>query len=543
MMRGISGKALVGVAALLWAQPALGQALSVVNSPHNLSASGTGSVRSTTEDQVCIFCHAPHNASPIRPLWNRATPVDAYTIYSSPALDAEPGQPTGSSKMCLSCHDGTIAIGAVFSRQTPIPMAGGVNTMPQGPGLIGTDLRDDHPISFRFDSSLAAADPKLRQPATLPHEIRLDANGELQCTTCHDAHNNVHGDFLVMSNNGSALCVSCHQMGATSVHEHRECASCHVSHGSPSGPYLLTHSTVGETCLSCHDGTDPHASNIRAQVSMPSNHETFSRVENTSDRRRNPQQSSCTDCHEPHTITHTEVQAPLVSGSLGAIDGVSSSGAPLQRAQNEYEVCFKCHAENSAVRPVVPRFANSTNTRLEFDPSAVSFHPVVAPGRNPDIPSLMPGLNTQNLIRCSDCHSQNTGAAGDMNARGVHGSPHRPLLNQRYATADYTNENPQAYALCYSCHNRNSILNDESFPMHRLHVVENRTSCAACHDAHGVSSLQGSRMNNTHLINFDTSAVLPNPDNGVLEFRDNGILAGTCTLRCHGVTHNQTAYP
>ena len=111
MMRGISGKALVGVAALLWAQPALGQALSVVNSPHNLSASGTGSVRSTTEDQVCIFCHAPHNASPIRPLWNRATPVDAYTIYSSPALDAEPGQPTGSSKMCLSCHDGTIAIG------------------------------------------------------------------------------------------------------------------------------------------------------------------------------------------------------------------------------------------------------------------------------------------------------------------------------------------------------------------------------------------------------------------------------------------------
>ncbi len=277
-MRGTTGLFVIFAGLVAPVPLASGQALSVVNSPHNLSASGTGSVRSTTENQVCIFCHAPHNASPIRPLWNRATPVDAYTIYTSPALDAEPGQPTGASKMCLSCHDGTIAIGAVVSRQTPIPMAGGVVTMPQGPGLIGTDLRDDHPISFRFDSSLAAADPKLRQPATLPHEIRLDANGELQCTTCHDAHNNVHGDFLVMSNNGSALCVSCHQMGTTSVNEHRECASCHVSHGSPSGPYLLARSTVGETCLACHDGSFPHVGDIASQVRMPSNHETFARI-------------------------------------------------------------------------------------------------------------------------------------------------------------------------------------------------------------------------------------------------------------------------
>ncbi len=542
-MRGTTGLFVIFAGLVAPVPLASGQALSVVNSPHNLSASGTGSVRSTTENQVCIFCHAPHNASPIRPLWNRATPVDAYTIYTSPALDAEPGQPTGASKMCLSCHDGTIAIGAVVSRQTPIPMAGGVVTMPQGPGLIGTDLRDDHPISFRFDSSLAAADPKLRQPATLPHEIRLDANGELQCTTCHDAHNNVHGDFLVMSNNGSALCVSCHQMGTTSVNEHRECASCHVSHGSPSGPYLLARSTVGETCLACHDGSFPHVGDIASQVRMPSNHETFARISPIDPDGIDPQQVSCTDCHEPHTISHTGTQAPLLSGSFGEIDGVSASGSPLLRAQNEYEVCFKCHAENNAVRPTVARVANSTNTRLEFDQSAVSFHPVVAPGRNPDIPSLMPGMNTQAQIRCSDCHAQASQNTGGMIAEGVHGSPFRPLLKERYATADFTNENPQAYALCYSCHERNSILNDESFPLHRLHIVDNRSSCAACHDAHGISSLQGSRMNNTHLINFDASAVLPNPDNGRLEFRDNGVLAGTCTLRCHGVTHDNSSYP
>jgi predicted CXXCH cytochrome family protein len=541
-MRGTMGKTIMCVGLLL-AAPAGGQALSVVNSPHNLSASGTGAVRSATEDQVCIFCHAPHNASPIRPLWNRAMPVDAYTIYTSPALDAEPGQPTGASKMCLSCHDGTIAIGAVVSRQTPIPMAGGVTTMPQGPGLIGTDLRDDHPISFRFDSSLAAADPKLRQPASLPHEIRLDANGELQCTSCHDAHNNVHGGFLVMSNAGSALCVSCHQMGSTTVQEHRECSSCHVSHGSPSGPYLLTRETVGETCLACHDGSHPRALDVASQVAMPSSHETFGRVGRQGPNGIDPQEVSCADCHEPHTMTHGSTQAPLITGGMGAIDGVSAAGSPLLLAQNEYEVCFKCHAEENVVRPVVPRLANSTNARLEFDVSAVSYHPVEAPGRNPDVPSLKPGWSTQDMIRCSDCHAQSDLGAGGMAASGVHGSPFRPLLKHRYSTADYTSENPQAYALCYSCHDRNSILNDESFPLHRLHVVESRASCAACHDAHGISSLQGSRMSNTHLINFDTSTVLPSPDNGRLEFRDNGILTGTCTLRCHGVNHNSSAYP
>ncbi|MGD0388921.1 MAG: hypothetical protein ABSC42_08205, partial [Tepidisphaeraceae bacterium] len=37
---------------------------SVVNSPHNLSASGPGTIKSTNEQEVCIFCHTPHNAAP-----------------------------------------------------------------------------------------------------------------------------------------------------------------------------------------------------------------------------------------------------------------------------------------------------------------------------------------------------------------------------------------------------------------------------------------------------------------------------------------------
>src|SRR5829696_8305601 len=85
---------------------------SVVNSAHNLSATGPGTIRATNEQQVCIFCHTPHNASPIQPLWNRNVPVAAYIPYASSSLQAQPGQPTGTSKLCLSCHDGTIALGS-----------------------------------------------------------------------------------------------------------------------------------------------------------------------------------------------------------------------------------------------------------------------------------------------------------------------------------------------------------------------------------------------------------------------------------------------
>ena len=57
-------------------------------------------------------------------------PVTAYIPYSSSSLQAKPGQPTGTSKLCLSCHDGTIALGSVVSRNQPIAMAGGRSKSP-----------------------------------------------------------------------------------------------------------------------------------------------------------------------------------------------------------------------------------------------------------------------------------------------------------------------------------------------------------------------------------------------------------------------------
>jgi predicted CXXCH cytochrome family protein len=513
---------------------------SIVGSPHDLSVGGPGPVRATFEDQVCIFCHTPHNASPIRPLWNRYLPVDNYRIYASRALDAEPGQPTGASKMCLSCHDGTIALGVVFSRQTPILMAGGVTVMPDGAANLGTDLSDDHPISFRYDSALSARDEHLLDPALLPDELRLDANGELQCTTCHDAHDDSRGNFLAMHNFDSQLCNACHQISTTTIAEHESCNACHQPHTAPSGPYLLRGHNVVETCLACHDGGFHGAANIANDLGKPSIHETYSQVDPPDPQYMH---TSCTSCHDPHSMHAGSAEPPLVHPNMGAIDGVNASGSPVTVASYEYEVCFKCHADQQAVQPFIQRLAPANNTRQQFSPGAISYHPVEAPGRSSDVPSLRPGWTTSSLVQCSDCHGSNSGSAGGGSGPdGVHGSMFSPLLVARYDTSDYTTESAGAYALCYQCHDRTSILGDESFPMHDKHIRDERTPCSACHTGHGIASGQGTTTANSHLINFDTAIVFPNGA-GRLEFRDTGSRSGECFLSCHGENHDPESYP
>jgi predicted CXXCH cytochrome family protein len=525
------------------AAPAAGQASSVVNGPHNLSTSGPGMLRATSEEQVCLFCHAPHNASMVQPLWNRYMPVNAYTVYSSTALDALPAQPTGSSKMCLSCHDGTIAVGSVVSRNQTIRMASGATILPAGDTNLGTDLSDDHPISFRFDSSLVGKDPKLANPHALPAQIALDVNGELQCTSCHDPHDNSFGDFLVMGNSNSALCRSCHQLHSTTIPSHSDCRSCHKTHTAPSGPFLLVEDTVTTTCLSCHDGSYPDAEDIASSLRRMSVHDTDRPIDPVDPI---PEHVTCSDCHEPHTMSTGTAPAVGVSPTFGRASGVSAAGGHMPSANFEYEVCYKCHAEENVFkRSWVSRRIMQVNTRLEFDLGGVSYHPVQGPGRNPDVVSLKPPLTGSSQIRCTDCHGSDTSRmAGGSGPNGVHGSGEAPLLLARYSTADFTAESTSAYALCYRCHYRDGatgILSDVSFE-HSVHVQDSLTPCSVCHDPHGINSAQGTVRNNSSLINFDSTVVFPDPTTGRLEYESTGRFSGRCFLSCHGVVHSPTEY-
>lgn len=203
MTRAMAAASLAGLLLVLATN---GSAQSIAGSFHDFSGDGWNAT-----GEICVVCHTPHNAVTTEPvLWNHQVTAATFTVYSSATLDATVGQPDGSSKLCLSCHDGTVAVDNFGATTT------GTQVMSGGDAL-GTDLSNDHPVSFLYDAALALADGGVSDPTVaasgLGGTISADMlfAGKVQCATCHDVHNGSGlAMLLVKSNASSALCLTCH---------------------------------------------------------------------------------------------------------------------------------------------------------------------------------------------------------------------------------------------------------------------------------------------------------------------------------------------
>jgi len=179
----------------------------ISGSAHDFSAAGWG----TTE--ICQACHTPHGADATvaeSPLWNHQVTAASFTPYASTTLDATVGQPGGSSKLCLSCHDGTVALDNFGGTTVGTNFIG---------DPIGPDLTTEHPISFNYDAALATLDGGLHDPTVILSGLAgggtitadLLFAGSLECASCHDVHNADNIAFLLRkANTASALCLTCH---------------------------------------------------------------------------------------------------------------------------------------------------------------------------------------------------------------------------------------------------------------------------------------------------------------------------------------------
>jgi predicted CXXCH cytochrome family protein len=556
--------------------PAYGQTpISIINSDHNLSVSSPGTMHASSETEICIFCHTPHSATGDGPLWNHQMSSAAYQPYTSGTLKATVGQPNGSSRLCLSCHDGTVALGMVNSRRNNIAMN---TTTMTGVNDLGTDLTADHPISFVYNTALATADGNLKDPSTLPQTVPLDRSSQVQCTSCHDPHNNEYGDFLVMDNTGSALCLTCHEVAnwTTSGHglsvrvlpetmisllannkkgaatsplkvrtvSEAACTSCHVSHTAGGKKQLVRFEQPERNCVLCH-GTEGPGQSVLADFNKVSIHPIYVNADSHTPEENpvNPplRHVTCVDCHNPHAANQTPGSATTLAGSLVGVTGVSAGGAVLHNVQHEYELCFRCHGDSAARGPAtVTRQVVETNTRRQFNPANVSFHPVEAIGKNTVSPSLLRPLTPSSRMACTDCHNSDSGTkAGGSGANGPHGSAYAPLLERMLLLTDATPYNANNFALCFKCHSSTVVDSSQnnSWAYHRQHLEQYRAACTTCHDSHGATQ--------PHLINFNTTYVLPY--NGVIRYTSTGLNHGTCTLTCHDGSgqnhaHNAVSY-
>jgi predicted CXXCH cytochrome family protein len=326
------------------------------------------------------------------------------------------------------------------------------------------------------------------------------------------------------------------------------CRSCHRQHTAAGKERLMIFEEEEENCLVCHDGQIAR-SNILAELNKLSGHDPrlYLGVHDPAEIGPGSQlHVECSDCHNPHAVVGEPRRIPnaTIGATMYKVPGLTIGGASVAEAQHEYEVCFRCHVETrTRTGSHVARDNEISNFVLKFLPSNASYHPVVMSSPSRDTISLVSGLAPGSIIRCTDCHNNNDGpASGGSGPDGPHGSDYEFLLERNYTVQDETPESEYEYALCYKCHERSSILSDQSFPLHRLHIVEENTPCSACHDPHGVSRTQRTGSDQTHLINFATRIVRPERTTGRLRFQDLGVYAGSCTLSCHGVDHMNSEY-
>ena len=286
--RRMNGLAALNLAAMLFIVLDIGSAQAGISSTkHNLGTTGTQPNHLTAgTEEICVFCHTPHGSdtSAPAPLWNKTLPAGStFTTYAqlgTTSMEAAQATIGSVSLACLSCHDGTQAMDNMINA----PGSGGYsvggavpagNVWTSGAGTtqtngrlnagvianIGTDLRNDHPVSIQYcgggidatgvttavstKSASACRDTDFRDAkavlinttpvfwvdttaagGTANKRDKTDmilytraagdfgagslAQPSVECASCHDPHTDANATFLRVSNLGSGVCLACH---------------------------------------------------------------------------------------------------------------------------------------------------------------------------------------------------------------------------------------------------------------------------------------------------------------------------------------------
>lgn len=423
---------LAGLTVVLTAALVRAQAPGDVMGMHNLGP-GTKSPVSGSRTDACSYCHAPHSGLNMG-LWNQKLTTQNYTMYTSSTEKNTGVQPVlaSDSNMCLSCHDGTVAVGSTVA-YGQVTMRGSMNPL----DVFAPKMQSSHPFSLapqlKDNIHLVASLVANGKTADTTGAVKL-INDSVECTSCHNPHvqakDLVSQNFLVKDGSNGQLCLACHdpartvsgevnpladwatsahavsankissaaQIGSYTTVAADACISCHTPHNAGSGARLLRGQDE-QACISCHNGSSNVAmaayTNVFAEYGAPRVGHPFPSSTNPHDAAEktlidNNRHATCVDCHSAHGSQPVETfpSAPLIRVSQKNAAGISASDGTsvLTPAVNQFETCLRCHGTSSgkqtlAIYGYFPVRAVSAGDQLNLIPqfavSATSSHPVM----------------------------------------------------------------------------------------------------------------------------------------------------------------------
>ena len=444
---------LAGLTVLLTGTTLTAQIATDVMGVHNLGPASSSPITGARPD-ACAYCHAPHSGLNLG-LWNQKLTTQIYNTYTSTTETNQTRQPTlgRDSNQCLSCHDGTVAVGStvVYGQVTT---RGSMYTQ----DVFGSNMQPSHPFSLvvplKDNIDLAASLVASGKTADPTGAVRLIGRN-VECSSCHNPHvqakDQISKNFLVKDSSSGQLCLACHdptrQIGvqinplagwAASAHAVSTgkispsallgsyptvatdaCISCHAPHNA-SGPSRLLRGQNEQDCIACHNGSNisPMATyaNVFPEYATPKVGHPFPTSTNPHDAAENTllnnnRHATCVDCHNAHgsEIVGVFPLPPLIRISQQNIAGISASDGTtvLAPAVNQYENCLRCHGTSTGkqVLPIYGYFpvravsaGDPLNLIPQFATTATSSHPVTHTSNSsvPTQPSLL--ANMLNLV-------------------------------------------------------------------------------------------------------------------------------------------------
>jgi predicted CXXCH cytochrome family protein len=357
---------------------------------HSMSPA-SGAPITGTLGEPCMYCHAPHSGIngtagvQQTPLWTqKLSSVQSYQMYSSSTMvnQVNSSPPLGSdSTLCLSCHDGTVAVGTT----TPwgqVPMS---QSLSGTPADLGTNLSTTHPFSFVTPlqsapdlwPSLSASPPSTQDTTGVVQLI----NGNVECGSCHNPHvQNIDssGDFLAIDNSQSALCNACHNT---------------TMNGSGMGLNASVARSVS--------ATNSMAGGLSSKKPNPLRYWSTS-VHATANNRVAGQISSASVPMLSSRLPKAGVLGPYttvrMNGCLSCHTTHNSAPKVLLRGSDDQN-CLSCHSGGTAVSPAAPNIA------AEMTAPKISHTGSTATGTNAHSPSESELLNHNRHATCADCHN------------------------------------------------------------------------------------------------------------------------------------------